>query len=131
MISQKLKEKIYLSIGEASTCWENLKQSGTFDSTRAQKISDELYLAIENEMDELVVQTRFDAIGQQQFQHLSVERVSPPKIVDAKFVNDVLSERFEKTIKAYILEGFTPHGSVSVSLIAEGHEFAILMVKYE
>lgn len=47
---ENIKEKINLSIGEASMCWKPIP-SGIFDSSRALKISEELFEFITREVE--------------------------------------------------------------------------------
>lgn len=37
-----LEEAVYISIGAASACWDNLRGAGTFESERAKTIADTL-----------------------------------------------------------------------------------------
>lgn len=41
-LDKPVHEAIGEAIGGASTCWENLRGAGVFDSTRASAIADEL-----------------------------------------------------------------------------------------
>jgi hypothetical protein len=37
-----ITEPVYLSVGEASACWENLAGAGVFDSDHAKKVAERL-----------------------------------------------------------------------------------------
>lgn len=47
-IDKKLNKLIFEALGEASTCWENMHSTGTFDSIRAGMIGDKLSEDIKN-----------------------------------------------------------------------------------
>jgi hypothetical protein len=41
-LPEEIVERIYQDIGYASTCWENLDNTGVYDSTRAAEIAMDL-----------------------------------------------------------------------------------------
>jgi hypothetical protein len=47
-IDKKLSKLVFEALGEASTCWENMYSTGTFDSVRAGMIGDKLIEDIKN-----------------------------------------------------------------------------------
>ena len=49
-LSDELKTEIYMALGGASTCWIPDTGSAVFDSTRAEKIANELIEKIEKEL---------------------------------------------------------------------------------
>ena len=52
MDEKELREKIFTALGEASMCWEPIPV-GVFDSTKAQRIGDELVSALKSKEEPL------------------------------------------------------------------------------
>jgi hypothetical protein len=52
-----LKEKVFQALGEASLCWDE-KPYGIFDSTNANRIGNELLLAIKDELMRVIIDDR-------------------------------------------------------------------------
>jgi hypothetical protein len=46
-LTDEQKEKIGQLVGEATGCWDNLKNAGVFDSTRASEIIEEIFAVVE------------------------------------------------------------------------------------
>ena len=53
-----LKEKVFQALGEASLCWDE-RPYGIFDSTNANRIGNELLLAIKDELMRVIPKEKF------------------------------------------------------------------------
>lgn len=49
----ELHTSVFVAIGAASTCWENLRGAGVFDSEQAKNIADQLLDRINQEVEKV------------------------------------------------------------------------------
>jgi hypothetical protein len=71
---------IYVAIGKASGCWNNLSGAGTFKSDEARKIADELY----NVLRERIRKSRIEALTD----YINLGTEDAKRLVDLIYSNE-------------------------------------------
>lgn len=69
-VDDLIAEKIFQSLGAASTCWDNLSGAGVFESTRAKEIGEQLV----KDLDKLYGQ-KFGSMFEYALVHPSTETI--------------------------------------------------------
>jgi hypothetical protein len=85
MDDSEIYNEIYVAIGEASGCWDNLSGAGTYQSTRAKNVSDKLHKFVKDKVRKARLEALTDYInlGPNQAK-LLLEIISKSKIDDNK-----------------------------------------------